>query len=258
MSLESLLQRCVIGNTLPHNNQCIPPFIVKLPFTFKVIDVVPRRAYILSQVGVGNYPKLDVELLTKLYRYTDKYFFNSMIENLLSQSGSTLKIEVSKQMTCTAGKLKTERNNTKREYTLRFSESIMETITEESVKRSLKNGGIVVQNRLHAIQLTVEHELLHLLIDLSTDGKKEAPHGELFQTMALQLFGHTDFYHGLLSEEKADIDLNFKLGERVCFGHKGATLYGVVVKLNPKTVGVLLDDTRRCNVSYSLLTRVKT
>jgi hypothetical protein len=81
------------------------------------------------------------------------------------------------------------------------------------------NAGLQCTNQLSCLQLTLEHELIHLLIDIwcpdrirregHQRGGRRAPrevHGDLFKAMARNLFGHRDFRHSLgrgLAEDPA-------------------------------------------------------
>jgi len=60
----------------------------------------------------------------------------------------------------------------------------------------IKVGGINCKNELQALQVAIEHELVHLIIFMFCGSITISDeHGELFQNTSKQLFGHTEIYH---------------------------------------------------------------
>jgi hypothetical protein len=75
------------------------------------------------------------------------------------------------------------------------------------------NAGLQCMSQLACLQLTLEHELIHLLVDLwcpsernTRERRRRVVHGPLFKQLAQNLFGHRDFRHILgrgLAEDPA-------------------------------------------------------
>ena len=69
------------------------------------------------------------------------------------------------------------------------------------------NAGLQCTSQLGCLQLTLEHELIHLIIDIwCPEQIGRAIHGNLFKILARNLFGHRDFRHVLgrgLAEDPA-------------------------------------------------------
>jgi hypothetical protein len=170
-------------------------FFPELPFNFKINDIEARRNYIMTSVGgkYGYYPKLSQELLQSIFELIDHYFFGKIIATLFNEFSAKLKFDIQQSLTSSAGNMGTMA--VRKEYLMKISFPIFTNINEKNVSK-LKNGGMPVKNMLHALVLTLEHELVHLLIPLMDPMNSEI-HGNLFTTMMLNIFGHTDIYHNL-------------------------------------------------------------
>lgn len=132
-------------------------------------------------------------------------------------------------------------------------------------------NGLNVRDRLEALQVLFEHELLHMYMTLKgwadkiKKGKGRryySAHGALFQELAKRFFLHTDYRHmlhqgdstGHLTKERC------KVGMNVWVVYKGDKYQGEVVKCNPRRAKVQSDQgsfIRIFEVPYQSLRKVK-
>lgn len=105
-------------------------------------------------------------------------------------------------------------------------------------------GGIAATDRVSMLQLTLEHELVHLLVISSPEYvqsmKEMRPHGKFFKQVMDCFFGHTSYNHGVIR----DSERVFVLGELVSFTskQKEGKITGIVRKVNKKTVVIECED----------------
>lgn len=205
-----------------------------------------------------NNIKLSTQFLQDMFDAYDKLFCGYYIRDTLKEKNSTLKFEVSKRHTSVAGQCAKEGCR----YTIRVSAKTFERISFPSADTFYINNGLKCYSLLECLQMTLEHELIHLLIylvplsgDLSVYSERQrreilAPHGELFKCLAHGIFGHTSFHH-LLRSTLAGVDLDqlktsFRVGDRVVvFFLDGVKLEGTVQKLLKHTVRVFIDQSAR-------------
>ena len=205
----------------------------------------------------------NVSLLIKLY---DKLFFNGLLDKLLSKQDGMLNVEFSKA-TRVAGSC----GKTGCDITIKIAVGILQGLFLNPSVKDYTNSGLKCFNRLECLQLTIEHELIHALIELTPDVSRRgrtnphdkiySAHGQLFQDLARAYFGHTDFRHELGKEKDDTLEVlhanNLKIGERVFYTNKEKKRqYGRIIKLNPKKAIVKLeDDGRDWNIYYGTLQR---
>lgn len=241
------------------------PFIeVKQPFSYKTDDVVDRRRGIREESGLSAYPEVTAENFLTLFVLYDKYFFGDTAAISLANAGDTLVIETSVRMTSSGGMLEWKTSDKPRTFKLKLSLPIFNGITPTTIKNHpVEANGIKVNDRLDAMQIVLEHELIHLLIAVPTNGKLESAHGNLFATMVRNIFNHTKMTHALnpikaaerkqkaeamMAERKAVesglTKADFKIGDRIKFydagttkgrnQHAGGWYFGTLTSLGPK------------------------
>jgi len=181
--------------------------------------------------------------LQKLFKLYDNLFFGGQIARKLKEENTTLSMKVTHRGGITYGGkcIRTHRGK-KCFYTLKFPTSVFRGLFTGSEK-SLLTGGLLCRDRLECLQITFEHELIHLLMNLwgYRERKKGiySSHGKLFQCMLYAYFGHTEFRHSLFAGEaseilrKSDVYVGMKVRVK---GAKGGP--GIITSINPKTVGV--------------------
>jgi len=125
----------------------------------------------------------------ELFRLYDELFFHG--ELIKSISPKTLTIKFGK-MKLAAGSCQKKSNT----YTITLSKPVLTSVFSSPNSNTVEtNAGLQVYDQLSCLQLTFEHELIHLLIHLRK--VKEPSHGAHFKKLAKDIFGHTDFRHTL-------------------------------------------------------------
>ena len=283
---SSTVQQNVSNQNIPivGNPGVVLPFEIKLPFNVNITNPESLRDSIVSTVSgidqfpgskYGNLTSIDSNLVEIFYRYIDQYILNSACYLILSKYGFNIKFEISNKMKSVAAK--TIIDNLTNQVILRVSESIFDNITVEAFINAnetgvpLKVNGISINSRLQALEIVVEHEMLHILIDitnLANSTNDNRAHGELFQTMAKQLFGHTEYQHSLLlskgdtsvsssaSQPYLDVSLlndKFAVHRMVYFVNSGQTIMGTITKMNPQNAEVQLRDGKVYQIPYTSL-----
>ncbi len=164
------------------------PFKLVEPFTYKMPDCEARRAHIGA--SRSPYSKVTVELVQALFVDYDTSFFGGMIQDLLKQTKQTLTIELedAKGPPC-------QLEHTDKKYTLRVNTDLIHGVTPKS-SQFISFGGTAVTSRIHAFQLVMENELLHLLIMLEGSHATEGKRGFLFKCMVENIFGREVPKHG--------------------------------------------------------------
>ena len=177
-----------------------------------------------SHFGVGDLEGLSAADLHLLFGSYDDLFFQNQLSGLLTASGSQILFDVSKRMT-SAGANITRRGtkSTRRVYRIAVSAPVLFASFRRTGDTPTANG-VVCTDRTMALQVLMEHEFVHLY-EMLTTGKSN--HGSLFKKVALDLFGHTDFRHNLVTVvQQASERLGVRLGEQVGFSFRGSRMVG--------------------------------
>nr|QBK90206.1 MAG: SprT-like family protein [Pithovirus LCPAC102] len=210
------------------------PFQIKEPFTFITPDIELRKQLISDTIYPNNkYPIVmnndELDVMFKLYDY---YFFNNMISYALQKSGGNIKFKFSTKMTSAGGTCSRIGICT---YIIKISKENINNITPINIINSEING-LKPKNKVNALQLIFEHELVHAILSIFVDDLRG--HGKLFKDMVKQLFGHTKITHSILNKPLVVNQYNFKVNDLIYFMVKDKKSYGTIIKLNPKNVKV--------------------
>lgn len=101
-------------------------------------------------------------------------------------------------------------------------------------------NGYKTKDALDAMLLIFEHEVCHVIEFLYT--KQSSCKKQPFKTMANELFGHTDVYHGLPTRrEISTMEYGIKIGQKVNFEYEGKTMKGFVKAIN-KRATIMVED----------------
>jgi len=126
-------------------------------------------------------------------------------------------------------------------------------------------NGVVCHTHLDILLNVFEHELVHLIVQNNCKNRRKH-HGEWFQAVARQLFGHTQFRHSLGRpvnsseyDEEGGVMLNtrarFKPGERVDFKMPNGNLVKncTIKKLNPTRALLICPEKKKWRVGYTFI-----
>lgn len=176
----------------------------------------------------------DLEILLNLY---DQIFMKGWVKQNLP---GRLQFSISRQMTKTAGKTICKRKATSRDMIMEVRISLPILANYGRIEGLDKVGGIKSASRLEALQLIFEHELVHVL-EYSAYGSSSCKR-QRFQTMAGNLFGHTNNYHQLSTDhEIARRGLGLAPGVRVAFNYENDILEGTIYNIRKRAAVMVLD-----------------
>lgn len=162
--------------------------------------ITTRRQVIRDQFlpligNANNVQALTNEMLREMVFAYDRLFFDNQIRDFYAANRHEhLTVRFGKG-TVTVGKCEvTGCTSTLKISKVAFSDLFNGTHEVETV------NGLQCTTQLDCMMLTVEHEMIHLLlfkIQPTLDLVKKEKHSPRFQALARNLFGHTDFRHNL-------------------------------------------------------------
>lgn len=266
ISLESSIR------VFHYKNLCLFMFCKILMNSFSAIKRAKIKELLLNDTFYSeNFISLYPQQIERMFYFYDKVFFDDEIQNMLESTNSTVKFEIIKgKKTSIAGKCTTTKKGKSCNFTLFFPDEIYLNLFVKESEKSLKNNGLVCKSRLDCLQLTFEHELIHLinyLWDIKGISEEKgfgksmySNHGKAFKCLVKRYFGHTETKHELKRGDvssRLSID-DVKMGEIIIFTYDDNKLTGKIIKKNPKRAIVELTDGRRFNVYYTGMEKVKT
>jgi len=193
-----------------------------------------------SNIDSANFSVISAEDLQLLYTLYDERIFDNQIAATLGES--SLYFELSRRMTRSAGM--TERlqyhNGAAPVYKIKIAVSMFYDNFGKDQDRTVLSCGIECHDRLTAMQLTLEHELVHL-IELLLWNKSSCKQSR-FHTISRHLFGHEKSHHQLITpRERANTDYGVRVGAEVTFSFEGQRYTGIVNRIT-KRATVLVED----------------
>lgn len=166
-------------------------------------------------------------IFNTMSQFYDMYFFGGLLKAQLDFHNISLKIMVGNGSKGDVGSF----GIISGDAVIRIQARVFNAVTKENISLLTVNG-LTIRNRLDAILIMMEHELLHLGFKTSGIDSEVADelHDHLFKKMALQLFGHTATTHSLISTggDKKYILSDFKIGTKAT----------IKIKSKVETVGV--------------------
>lgn len=185
-------------------------------------EIRTKREQIHQQmlsVVEANFTSLKKSTIQKLFDLYDDVFFGGQILEKVTQDKATLTMSVTTRKNIKFGGMcKRLKKGTRCFYTLHFPATVYISLFNKGEK-NLMSGGLTCGDRLDCLQLTFEHELIHLIMFLwKYEGKGVySAHGKLFQCMLNSYFGQTEFRHSLFAGDvsshltRADIYVGMKV-----------------------------------------------
>ncbi len=191
-----------------------------------------------------NVENFNEEFLEKIFTLYDKYFF---------QNALRLKVETDKwecgffpnsKFSSVGGLCTTKINyqGLKELYIEISSQVILQTfLSGNNNDIYYEANGLKCFNRIECTLLIFEHELVHFIISLFCRNWQKSDHSEPFGTISYNLFGHTKKTHSLKNLKRLSSD-NVKIGDICVFKYKDNLIKGPVVKVNPTTVNISVNN----------------
>jgi len=216
----------------------------------RIVNTVEIREAVRKVYGhvCSNNPSADdMMALVKCY---DRVVFDGELLQGVVRQGCTFHVDCKLGGQACAGMLATY--PTRRQHVLSVNLSVFNQCFRDG-DRSHSINGLIVKSRGEALMVTVEHELIHLLMQVngwtnkikSGKGKNYYTcHGTLFRELAYRYFGHTDFRHHLHGGEITEVitKADCKIGQTVTFAFKGSDQSGTIIKVNPRRAKVRIHN----------------
>jgi hypothetical protein len=196
------------------------------------------------RIAEGNFTSVHSEDLETLFELYDELFFDGQLEPATRADGAPLSFRLSKRMTRVGGTTTKYRHQRtvgpqKMSYEIAISSTLLFS-TFYDVERPVSVTGVECRDRLECLQRIFEHELIHLTEMVIWDDSSCSK--ERFQSLAFQLFGHTEATHQLITpDERAVLKFGVRPGDRVRFQFEGALREGIVNRIT-KRATVLVED----------------
>lgn len=187
---------------------------------------------IISTIAVA-----DLKLIFDLYDYK---FFGSWFKNNFK---GTIKFSLSKRMSKSAGLTLCPKNlgNIREEdLVIEIRLGVNFFFQYNAIEGTKKVCGVKTKSGLEAMLLVFEHELCHVIefVNFGASSCKQ----ERFKSIANNLFGHTESYHALpTNQEIIREKLGFNVGELVAFEFNGELLRGILYRINKRGTVMVRD-----------------
>jgi len=192
-----------------------------------------------------NFERAHESDLDRLYELYDERFFDGGLQSTLMARRLPISFRLSSRMTRLGGKtvLTTYRKPGRIDRQSEFEIVISSTLLFQSfsdVDRDVIVNGVKTSDRLDAMQLIFEHELVHLAELLIWDDSD--CNAMRFGGIVQRLFGHTHTKHQLVTQsERAQAKFGMAPGSAVRFRFDGIPYSGVINRITRRAT-VLVED----------------
>ncbi|GAA0177548.1 hypothetical protein SH2C18_07610 [Clostridium sediminicola] len=203
----------------------------------EISELIIKNSTNIMNYKITKISSKDIELMFKLY---DRIFFDNWFKE--NYKGK-LNFSLSKRMTKSAGKTicpRNIKNITQEELILEIRMGVELFFNFDMIGGVKAVCGIQVNNSLEAMQLVFEHELCHVIEFIHY--KESNCKRYRFNSIANNLFGHTESYHQLpTNKEIAREKFGLSLGDEVSFIFEGKKAWGILYKINKRATVMVLD-----------------
>jgi hypothetical protein len=225
------------------------------------------RERVAREWGVGrsaNFQQLSAADLDRLFALYDEQFFANSFRRSFVAAGHELEMMPTAMLSRTAGRCAYDPSRLKHRctYTIEIATRILRDAfgPDRPTRPVYAVGGLLCRSRLECMQLTLEHEMVHLLMFVwkeCSDGARLGGHGRTFKLLARNIFGHTETKHGLMTPldegEPGSARERIQRAKARLFVGAGVELQGqqyTVSRLNRTKFQATRSDGRVFNISY--------
>lgn len=242
--IEKVDYAALINNLIQISpKQVLPRVTYPMTEGYTLPDVTAKRRRIFTEITSHipeNFDTFDEKLVNVLLQLYNDEFFDHQLFTTLADKKLTLSVTLDDRSVSSVGCMHFGQN----ERILVINRPIILGTFRRGEQFHCSNG-LKWTTRMECLMSTIEHELIHVLLDVwdctqDSSSKIYSHHGLLFQQVAKAYFGHTDFYHafdidGAIIKSKED----FTLGQIVNYLDDKKVLSpsdGKIIKLNKRTV----------------------
>jgi hypothetical protein len=213
-----------------------------------------------------NFEELSYSDLDHLFRLYDARFFAGAFRRDFDKTGSNLEMRPSAALSRSVGRcvLDESRQKHKCAYTIEVATKILRDAfgPDRPPNPVYPIGGLMCRSRLECMQLTLEHEMIHLLMFVwkeCNDKGVLGGHGKTFKRLARNIFGHTETKHGLFSalpeeeEEQGDTSERIARAKEKLFVGAGVVIGEhtyTVIKMDRANFVAMRDGLGPYRISY--------
>ena len=239
------------------------PIPIKYPVydKYKIKNIENWRSWIGMRSGAPVFGMITVEDLKTLYALYNEYFFNNSLS-------LTTSLEVSDRLTKTAGLCKRcTGTSCSCRYKIIISNPVFSKISLVE-GQSTQSGGLECKTPLECLQLTLEHEMIHLAIQETyhskryLDQKIYSAHGALFKDLVNAYFGQTKSTHNIgkiiLSDEEGSplARSDAIIGRIVSYISNDELYKGVITRPSKSHVNIKLLTGEYAGSGYDFLNNI--
>jgi len=219
-------------------------------------DPAGRRAVVVEvlcgpEVGLdgGSLSVLLPQNLERIYLLYEELLFRGALGRLLRAGGHTLAFDFNRRLTRTGGRLVTVRRpDLPFHFRLEVSSHIIAKSFSDAMPGPFQINGLRAENRIEAVILILEHEIVHLA-EYLLYGDSNCSRGR-FRRLIYDWFGHTDVTHRLATAGAELAGRGLRIGSLVEFDFRGEVLRGRINRVT-KRATVLVPSTPEKGCRYS-------
>lgn len=175
---------------------------------------------------VGDY----VALLFEVY---ERMVFKGALSTLIEAGNHTVAFSANPRLSRAGGRvLASGPRMGPRRFDVQVSSYLLARSFTDLRPGPIKINGIYARDRLTAMMLVLEHELVHLAEYLMYG--MSSCSGQRFRRLAYDWFGHTEVTHSLATARVELREMGLGIGSRVCFEYDGQTLRGVINRVTKR------------------------
>lgn len=229
-------------------------------------EVERKRRLIYNEIlkdlgGNSNPVNISTQILQHMFNLYDSEFFNGELDKLIKNTKSVVNFTFGKG-TKTAGMCSGQRTSGSCSYIITIHWIVFNTAFNSNSGKELEVNGLKSTNKIEALQLVFEHELLHLWFMLNN---RPSGHNIEFKNKARDMFLHTHTKHKLLwgeeddperkSFSKTDLQVGMTVEYETKTGANKQTMIGSIIKLNPKRAVIKVGPSNY-SVPYELIKNI--
>ena len=212
-----------------------------LSFSYTSETVSAYRKQILSELKTRDPDFMSIpvrRLRTTTLPYLLKRYDELFLDHFLEQTyGKRLTSSLSGRLTISAGKfIYPKRMTSSPSGEIRMSIDFLSRLRNEEYHLN----GLTTHGPQESFLVVLEHEIVHA-IEYGITGN--TGHSSIFQSIAWNLFKHTETTHNLPTRATDAAKIGLVVGKSVSFDYKGKRLTGTVSYVG-KTVSVMVPDSK--------------
>lgn len=183
----------------------------------------------LGCISAGNFSKCSGQDLRSAFDFIDLVYFQGEFRSYFS-GGRKISFRFSSKMSRSGGTTRVSRGRDK--YEIALSSHLLFNCFKDDNSRDITVNGISCEDRLDAMLLVLEHEMIHTWEFMKWNDSSCS--GFRFQSLARSIFGHQKFTHQMITNREIAAKQGIRVGSRVRFEIKGRVFKGRVNRITKR------------------------